>query len=279
MVTMVGPAHLELLGSVENVAIEKGAIAEALGPDGVYYLNNGDPWCVRIAERHAGETVVVGEGGEVALRGWQFGDDGNMLLDIAPIGPIRLPLAVPAHIPNILLAIAVALRHGCSEFEGPLRRACDRAIRFRVERIGPLDVLDDSYNANPASMRAALEALALRPGTHPRIAVLGDMLELGDDAERMHRELGAEAASRNVTTLIAYGSFADAIVSGARQAGLGDAATVAGHAEAVRRICDIGREGASVLVKGSRGAAMERVVEGLRELLAPSAASVPSRNP
>lgn len=109
-----------------------------------------------------------------------FDGPGEMRLRVAPLGELRLPLHSRAHATNVLLAIAVALDHGVTEFEGPLREAAARSARFKIVEVGPLTVIDDTYNANPASVEAALVALAERPGSGARMAALGDMLELGD---------------------------------------------------------------------------------------------------
>lgn len=163
-ITMIAPAHLEGFGSIENVAAAKAEIVRGLEPSGVFYVNTGDPRCVSIAGSFAGELVRLGVSGDVTLRRRELLPSGDTLLEIEPVGSITLPLPCPAHAVNVLLAVAVGVRHGVEEFEAPLRQALAAASRFRTLRIGPWEVLDDSYNANPASMAAALEALALRPG-------------------------------------------------------------------------------------------------------------------
>lgn len=263
-ITLVAPAHLEGFGTIENVARAKGEIVESLPADGCFFVNVDDPWCVRIGESYAGEKVRFGSRGDVVLNSCSFDGAGEMVLDVAPVGRLRLPLSVRAHAANVLLAIAAGLRHGIDEFEEPLREACIRAARFKIFRIGPIEVLDDSYNANPASMAAALEALAERPAAGARLAALGEMLELGDAAGELHREIGRIAGRYGVTHLFARGPHAKEMVEGARIAGVASAAPVEDHREMAMRIIEVARSGDALLVKGSRGMRMEKVIEALR---------------
>ena len=166
----------------------------------------------------------------------------------------------------MLLAVAVGVRHGVEEFEAPLRQALAAASRFRTLRIGPWEVLDDSYNANPASMAAALEALALRPGPGRRVAALGDMLELGAASRALHRELGRNAAASGVHHVFVRGDYADEVVAGALEGQYPQARVVDAHADIAAAIHALGPDGGVLLVKGSRGMRMERVVEALKAL-------------
>jgi len=263
-VTMVAPAHLEGFGNVEGVAAAKAEIMEALPRDGCFYVNADDPHCLRMGERFAGKKVRFGSAGDVVLKASSFASDGELVLEVSPIGRLRLPLPVRAHVTNVLLAVAVGLEHGIREFEAPLREACRQSVRFRILRIGPLEVLDDSYNANPASMAAALQALADRPGNGARIAVLGDMLELGVSAPQLHREAGEAAGRCGVTHLFARGPHAGDMIKGAREAGVEHAEALEDHQSMADAIHDVARSGDTLLVKGSRGMHMENVLAALR---------------
>ncbi len=132
--------------------------------------------------------------------------------------------------------------------------------------LGGIIILDDSYNANPASMSAALDALADQTGG-ARIAVLGSMFELGVAAPGLHHELGASAARRGLDRLVAMGPNAADMASGAREAGLDAVDTPQCHEEAARLIASSATPGDLVLVKGSRGMRMETIIEMLREIL------------
>lgn len=276
-VTMVGPAHLEGFGSIEQVAAAKAEIMEGLCNQGCFYVNADDPRCVRMGERFDGEKIFFGATGDVVLKECRFEDSGEMCLEIDPIGTLRLPLAVRAHATNVLLAVAIALRHGATEFEGPLREACRTATRFHVLRIGPLEVLDDTYNANPASMAAALEALSDRPGPGVRIAALGAMLELGETAAALHRETGECAGKRGVTHLFVRGPHAEDLATGARAAGTAHVEIIEDHQAMAEAIRAAGAGGGVLLVKGSRGMQMEKVIAALETL--ESRTSAPSAPP
>ena len=269
-ITMIAAAHLEGFGCIENVAKAKAEIVEGLPADGVFYVNTEDERCVRIAERFNGEKVFFGKGGDVVLEEYAAVGPGEARLRVAPVGALSLPLACRAHATNVLLAIAVALRHGVTEFEGPLRAACAAASRFKVRRLGPLVVMDDSYNANPGSMAASLEALAEWPGAGTRIAALGEMLELGEASGDLHREIGEQAGALGIAYVFAMGPHAPDVIAGCRAG----ARRSQGSPHAVvfddpRAMADAIRGAAPrdglVLVKGSRGMQMERVIEALEE--------------
>lgn len=269
-ITLVAPAHLEGFGSIERVAVAKGEIAEGIQPHGRFYVNVDNPWTRAIGDRYPGPRTFWGSHGDVVLRHCGMTPDGDMLLHIDPIGELRLPLAVPAHAANITLAVAVGLQHGITEFEAPLREACLATARFKVSQLGPLEILDDTYNANPASMAAALEALSMRPGAGRRIAALGEMLELGDTAAESHRAVGELAGKYGVDYLFARGPHACDIISGARASGVPHAEVLDDHAAIAQAIIHIAQPGDVLLLKGSRGMRMERVLEALRALLLPS---------
>ncbi|GMU92275.1 MAG: UDP-N-acetylmuramoyl-tripeptide--D-alanyl-D-alanine ligase [Candidatus Hydrogenedentota bacterium] len=265
-ITLIAPSHLEGFGSIENIAHTKGEIVGALPPDGVFYVNTDDEWCRRIGLRFSGEKLEFGSKGDVALEDCRFADDGELLLEVRPVGVLRLPLACRAHATNVLLAIAIGLRNGVTEFEGPLREASVSRLRFRILRIGSLEVIDDTYNASPASMAAAMQGLADRPGNGGRVAALGDMLELGAESPRLHREVGALAGQLGVSAVFALGEQASAIIDGARAAGVPRTAILPDHAIMAQAIHDYASDGDCVLVKGSRGMRMEKVIEALRAL-------------
>lgn len=265
-VTMVAPAHLEGFGSIEGVARAKAEIAEGLPVDGCFYVNADDPWCRWIGDQFPGEKIFFGRAGDVVLKRCLPDAPGQMVLDISPVGALRVPLPAPAHAANVLLAIAVGLRHGIAEFEGPLREACRVSLRFRTLRVGPLHVIDDTYNANPASMAAALEALALRAKGARRIAALGAMLELGEESAAWHRKIGEAAARHGVTHLFARGPNARDMIESARAAGVFHAESIEEHDAIARAVRDVAGPGDFLLLKGSRGMRMERVIDCLRAL-------------
>lgn len=265
-VTMVGPAHLEGFGCIESVAAAKAEIAESLPADGCFYVNMDNPWCVRIAESFPGRKVRFGQSGDVVLKWRGQNVAGETRLLIEPVGEIRLPLSVPAHASNVLLAIAVGLQHGLTDFEEPLRQAYRNAARFKIGNIGPLEILDDSYNANPSSMAASIEALAERPVSGARMAALGSMLELGGAAAQLHYETGQTAGRLGITHLFARGPNAADMVSGARAAGVLHAAVIEDHGAMAAAIHAAAHPGDALLLKGSRGMRMEQILPLLRTL-------------
>ncbi len=266
-ITIVAPAHLEGFGSVENVAKAKGEIAQGLPEQGTFYVNLDNAWCRAIGDAFKGHKVTFGRTGDVALESCEFDDRGEMRLKIRPIGELRLPLQVPAYTTNVLLAVAVGLEHGIETFEEPLREACQKSVRFKVGQIGPLTVIDDTYNANPASVAAALEALAARTGDGARFAALGDMLELGEASDSMHRDVGNLAARLGVTKVFAFGPEGRHTVEGAREGGI-DGECFDDHETLAETVARVAKPGDVLLVKGSRGMKMEGVIKALERLYA-----------
>lgn len=291
-ITMISEAHLEGFGSLEDVASAKGEIAQGLPQEGTFYVNVNDPHCVRIAESFGGQTIrfgerdaaggtgnLLGEVGDVILRSWRFDSDGEMVLEVDPVGELRLPLYARAHAVNVLLAVAVGVRHGVESFQAPLSEACAASTRLRIFRVGPLEVIDDTYNANPASIRAALDALRNRPGSGARIAVLGEMKELGDEAEYWHAQVGRMAGEAGVKALFSRGPHARATIVEAKRSGVLHAEIHDTHEALAGAVCACAQADDIVLFKGSRGAAMEHVIERLQLLYGDGQGSPGEINP
>jgi len=265
-ITMVAPSHLEGFGTIDRIAATKAEIVENLPPDGVFYVNVDDPWCVKAAGAFTGERIRYGSSGDVVLKSCVFDASGDLVLDVDPVGTLRLPLACRAHASNVLLAVAVGLRHGLAEFEGPLRKAAETRSRFTVRQIGRVQVIDDTYNASPASMAAALEGLAERPGNGRRIAALGDMLELGPKSAALHRDVGELAGNLGIGCLLARGDHASDMIDAARRSGVSHAEVIQDPQSMAEAIHGFSGPGDIVLVNGSRGMRMERVIEALSAL-------------
>jgi UDP-N-acetylmuramoyl-tripeptide--D-alanyl-D-alanine ligase len=267
-ITMIAPAHLEGFGSVEGVAAAKAEIMEALDETGCYYVNNDDPRCRAIGERFSGKKIYFGKEGDVALEEGGYTAGGELTLLIDPVGRITLPLPVLAHATNVLLAVAVGLQHGATEFEAPMRAACKAHARVKTLRIGPIEVIDDTYNASPASMIAALEALAARPGKGKRIAALGGMMELGEDAEMWHRKVGEAAGRCKIAHVFTFGPHGDAMLDAALNNGVPHGAYMQTHQAMAAAIAEIVEEGDLLLLKGSRLMKMESLIPELEKLFA-----------
>ncbi|HEY3307706.1 MAG TPA: UDP-N-acetylmuramoyl-tripeptide--D-alanyl-D-alanine ligase [Desulfuromonadaceae bacterium] len=265
------PAHLESMGSVENVARAKGELLLRLPDKGWAVCNADDPL---IASQPASEGVQrlsfgLGRADARASGIDSFGIAGQRFTLHLPewSRTIHLQAFGRHNIYNALAAAAAAyaigvspeiIRSGLEEF-----RPFDK--RFRLELAGPLVLIDDSYNANPASMKAALTTLAELKDKQQAFVALGDMLELGGNEADQHRQLGIEAA-KVATRLYLVGKLTAHTAEGAISAGMPPAEVVraASHTEIIEDIFTRAAEGDFVLVKGSRGMKMEKVAEGIR---------------
>lgn len=262
-ITLIAPAHLEGFGSVANIARAKAEIVQNLPESGAFYVNSDDQWCVQIADEFQGDKVYFGSRGDVELKSAELIAPGRLRVDIKPLGEMTLPLSCRAHATNVMLAVAVGLRHGVEDFESALAEACTAAARFKTLQVGCLLVIDDSYNANPASVKASLQALAEWPTAGRRYAALGEMLELGEAAPQLHFETGIRAGELGIDYVYAVGPHAPEVVAGAISMGV--AAEEVSDPVAIADILAGGVRGGDILlVKGSRGMRMERVIDALR---------------
>ena len=269
IITNIGVAHIEFIGSRERIAEEKGALAEAIGVEGTVILNADDPFTQGIAARARGKVILAGttagtiRAGEVNQSG--SGTDFT-ILEGAHRCRAQLPVPGLHMVQNALLAVAVGRVFGLSleECAAGLVAAPLTKARLQVKEIRGVQFLDDSYNANPDSMKAALRTLVELDAEGQRIAVLGEMRELGDKSERGHREVGETAAALKIDRLIAIGNVAATIADAAKGAGLGNSSTVASTAEAAELLTEIAAPGDLVLIKGSRLARTEQVIEAFR---------------
>jgi UDP-N-acetylmuramoyl-tripeptide--D-alanyl-D-alanine ligase len=177
----------------------------------------------------------------------------------------RAQLPVPGlhMVQNALLAVAAGRAFGLSieECAAGLALAPLTKARLQIKQISGVDFLDDSYNANPDSMKAALRTLVELDTEGKRIAVLGEMRELGAESERGHREVGETAATLKIDQLITIGDTAQGIAQGARAAGLNNVSSVSATGEAADLLGEIAAPGDLVLIKGSRAAKTEEVIE------------------
>jgi UDP-N-acetylmuramoyl-tripeptide--D-alanyl-D-alanine ligase len=264
IITGIGTAHIEFMGSREAIALEKGMLAEALPADGVLALPDDDPFADGLAARTSARVIRCGIGrGEVRAEQLEMGWGGSEF-DLAIAGErhrARIPVAGAHMVRNALLAAAVGWGAGLTpaEVAAALSSAEMTAGRLQVREIRGVTFLDDTYNANPDSVRAALETLAaVGMGGGRRYAVLGEMREMGAFAEAGHREVGDAAVRAGMDGLIAVGAGAEWILQGAR--GLGRAERAESCEAAAEILGGWVVPGDAVVVKGSRGARMERVL-------------------
>jgi UDP-N-acetylmuramoyl-tripeptide--D-alanyl-D-alanine ligase len=272
VVLNVGSAHLGEFGSRAAIAQAKGEIVEALAPDGIAVLNGDDPMVAEMATRTVARVLTFGEAGPLP-RGTVRFDAVELNADGEPTfrlghGDDMVTTSVPQvgahHAANAAAAAAVALAAGLdlATIGQRLTTARERsAMRMaRTLRADGVLVIDDAYNANPESMAAALRAAAHVRGAGRRVAaVLGEMLELGTEGPRRHREIGALAAQLGLDLVVAVGTGAEPIAEGAGER----AVRAADVDEAVRVVSAWLMPGDVVLVKASRGAHLERVTSAL----------------
>lgn len=277
----VGTAHVGEFGSREAIAQAKGEIIEALPAGGVAVLNADDPLVAAMADRvpPAATTATFGRDGDVAWRSPVLDELGRASFELTHAGrawPVRLRQPGEHQVANAAAAAAMALAAGLSLEQIAEGLSEARPIsRWRMEvtdRADGLTVLNDAYNANPASMAAAvatLGAIGARSGRRT-VAVLGEMYELGETADDGHREVGAAVAEQAIDVLVTVGAGAEPIAAGARSAAgrggwRGMCVVTAGRDEALDWLRENVRAPDVVLVKASRGLALEHVASGLLE--------------
>jgi UDP-N-acetylmuramoyl-tripeptide--D-alanyl-D-alanine ligase len=259
VITNVGPAHLEGLGSIAGVAAAKGELFAGLRADAAIAVNMDDPWVVRAADHFRGRRVEFGCGrhvdaSDVTPHG--FDDIAFTLRVGTERAAVTLPMPGRHNVQNALAAAAAAAALGVdiATIAAGLAVAEAPKMRLQVLRLGNgVTVVNDAYNANPASTEAALDTVA---GTAGRpIAVLGEMRELGAASDALHRRVGAHAAQAGIRWLLAVGPGAEAIADGARAAG-GDieVSVCESAAAAAALLIERWRPGDVIVVKGSRGA-------------------------
>jgi UDP-N-acetylmuramoyl-tripeptide--D-alanyl-D-alanine ligase len=266
IVTNVGLAHIEFMGSREAIATEKGALAEAVGADGTVILNADDPYSQGIVARTHARVILAGvENGFVRANEVSQSATGSEFTILEGAHRCRAQLPVPGihMVQNAMLAVAAGRVFGLSleDCAAGLASTPLTKARLQIKEIKGIQFLDDSYNANPDSMKAALRTLVELDADGRRIAVLGQMSELGEESERGHREVGETAAAVGVDELIAVGATGAEMARAAKKAGLEQSISVAEPEEAAGLLAESAAPGDLILVKGSRSARMERVLE------------------
>ena len=269
VVTAVQPVHLARIGSLRAIEAAKGELLEALPPDGMAILNADDPIVRRMGNRSVARSMTYGFAADAdvgaeavesaGLAGMRF-----VLRTDAGKRPVSIPTLGRLSVHNALAGAAVGRAAGLSpdEIAAGLAKGWSAPHRVQVVPVGAVTLVDDSYNASPRSVVAALDLLAGLPGR--RGAVLGEMLELGEASAEAHRVVG-EAAARTVDWLVVVGQAAAGIAEGALAAGMDTARVwmIPDLDAALEFLPPRLRDGDVVLVKASRGVGLERVVEGL----------------
>jgi UDP-N-acetylmuramoyl-tripeptide--D-alanyl-D-alanine ligase len=268
LVTNVAPAHLQGLGSVAGVAAAKAELFKRMGRKGIAIVNQEDPWVVRMAQEFPGKKVTYGHGGEVSARDiflhGSHGVEFTLSLGGQQEKRVQLPLVGPHNISNALGAAATAWAMGLDIATIAQALAEVRPISMRMEiTVSPhgVKIINDAYNANPASMVTALQVLAHMEGGC-KIAVLGDMWELGEAAPSAHYQVGEIVASLRVDYLFLLGEQVSELARGARERGLPAERIRLGHSheEIATWLKEVWQPQDWVLLKGSRGMQMEKVL-------------------
>ncbi len=274
IITNVTAAHLERLHTVEAVAAAKGELFEAMDGLGTAVINAEDPWVLRVAKAHRGKRITYGMQNDCDVRFLHMESEGleRSTIAVSALGrELTVELTVPgAHnVMNAMAAMAIGIALGVDPGAAAGRIAAFKPMAMRFERIQLANgarMVNDSYNANPESMRAAFRTVGAAKRAGRFFAALGDMLELGESSAALHEQVGAAAVAAGVEELFVIGDFAASLAAGARGAGLNDSAiTICDDAEQMGRLIgDELRTGDVLLVKGSRGMRMERIVNYLK---------------
>ncbi len=269
IITNIGIAHVEFMGSREAIAQEKGALAEAIDLGGFVVLNADDEFSASIANRTRARVILAGiEKGTIRAIEVQQTSGGSEFTIVEGAHRCRAQLPVPGMhmVQNAMLAVAAGRVFGVSleECAAGLVAAPLAKARLQIREINGVQFIDDSYNANPDSMKAALRTLMELDADGKRVAVLGRMLELGAESERGHREVGETAATLGIDHLISIAD--DTIAVAAEKAGLENSAVAKDATEAAEMLGEIVGPGDLVLIKGSRSSRTELVLDEFAKL-------------
>lgn len=271
VLTNIGREHLEFFGDLAGVAEEEAALAKALPAFGTLFVNGDDPWTPWLVQRTSAKVVTVGLGADNDWRAHdvRVGEDGvRFAVAGAPSGysgDYALRLLGRHQVSNALLALAVGTELGVppEDLRRGLAECAPARHRLQVQDVGGIRVVNDAYNANADSMLAALQTLRDLPCAGRRVAVLGDMAELGLATGDAHREIGRRAAELGIDRLVAVGAWAHATAAAARAAGLQDVRTFDAVDAAGVAVGSLAEPGDIVLIKASRVAGLERVADQL----------------
>lgn len=272
LITNVGDSHIENLGSREGIFKAKCEIFSHMKPGGTAILNGDDDWLPKLRGALPGRTLFAGAGEGLDYRATDIRSDGETHIDCVVNTPqAKFDVCIPAlgshMIYPVLMACAVGELFGMTseELARGVQNFLPTKMRMNVLRLpGDVVVLNDAYNANPQSMRAAAAVLGDARGRR-KVAVVGDMLELGDGSAMFHRAVGASFAEMGTERLIAVGDLARYIAEGAEEAGLPDVRWYADQASALPVILNELQPGTTILVKASRAMHFEKIVDALSE--------------
>jgi len=277
IVTTVAAVHTEFLGSLDGVREEKAGLVRALAADGAAVLNADDPRVAGMARDTRARVVTYGRAGTAHVRaaGEPVDDERGLTFTLESGGErqeVTLAFAGRHNVTNALAAAAAGIALGISLADVARGLAAARPVAGRCvwRQAGAVAILDDTYNASPVSVRAALDTAAEHRRGRRVIVVLGDMLELGGITDEAHRDVGRAVAALPVDEFVGVGRAMELAVQTAREAGLAEARHLMTFEDTVAHLLKRLTAGDLVLVKGSRGMRMERVVDALVARLARS---------
>jgi UDP-N-acetylmuramoyl-tripeptide--D-alanyl-D-alanine ligase len=268
VITNIGIAHIGHLRSREAIAKEKSVVAESVSAGGCVVLNANDDFTDWIAQRTRARVIRAGiNRGDLQAREIQHTDRGEtfVLVHGSERTLVRLPVHGEHMVTNACLAAGVGLSFGLAleEIAGGLAKTAIPGNRLKVQKLGPVLVINDAYNANPESMLAALKTATSFAVRGRRIAALGRMGELGAESDAGHRRVGRAVAELAFDYLVTVGDEARLIAQAASSAGLKRTREANTHEQAIEALLDYLKPGDLLLVKGSLSSAMDRVVRGL----------------
>jgi UDP-N-acetylmuramoyl-tripeptide--D-alanyl-D-alanine ligase len=272
VLTNIGREHLEFFGDVAGVAQEEGRLAELLPAGGTLFVNGDNEWTDEMIRRTRAKVVRIGFGSKNDWRAEKVRlDKGGATFQVATAkkdfcGEYRVNLLGRHQVANALFAVAVSEELGLAraEIQRGLAECKPPKMRMQFWEAGGIRVLDDAYNANADSMIAALETLRDLPLQGRRVAVLGDMGELGAQSEAAHAEVGRRAAGLEIGQLFAVGKMAPVMAKAARDAGLSRVIEFENVEVAIKAVKGFLKTGDVVLLKASRSLRLERIAETLR---------------
>lgn len=265
VVTNVSETHIELLGSIENIAAAKAELVEAIPENGVVFLNGDNSYVKDMGLKSKARVVQYGVEGNWDVRADNIQNDGAKMT-FACHGQAAFTAMVPVvgrhNVYNALAAIAVGLEMKLTgeEIKLGLQAFSVGAMRLSIEKRGKYVVINDAYNASPLSMSAAIDTLA-EVAQGRSIAVLGDMLELGHIAVEAHQRIGRKLAERGIKIVVTVGELARNIAESAHEYGVAVAIACQTHSEAIKILQQYIKSGDTLLIKGSRGMKMEQILE------------------
>jgi UDP-N-acetylmuramoyl-tripeptide--D-alanyl-D-alanine ligase len=272
IITRVDESHLMRLGSLEGVAQEKSNLISGLASDGLAILNGDDPTTALIRDLTSARLHEVRTNAEADWFATDIDDDGlGTSFRLQGETPVTLPCLGLHNVYNALFTVAAAVEVGVplDEIVAGLAEVPPTSRRLEYKQLGDVSVIDDTYNANPASARAALLTLSGLPASGRRLAAFGEMLELGPRSEELHRALGVDVAESGADVLISVGEGARPIAEAAVEHGMDGSAVhvLENSADAVAFLHTELRSGDWLLCKASRGVGLDSVVDGLEILL------------